>query len=330
MIFLILSGYSYLIYPCLLWVLSRMIKRDWVKQEITPTVSVIISAYNEEAVIDQKIRNTLALSYPENHLEVIVSSDGSTDRTNEIVSAIKDPRLTLFSFPERKGKTACLNRVVYETKGEILVFSDANSMFPSDLLTKLIRNFADENIGLVSGWTKYKTTDEKKQTTGVYSEFEKWTKHLESQISSCAGADGAIFAIRKAFYQPLQDYDINDFVIPLNIIKCDKRAVLDPEVFCHEEPSKGAENEYKRQVRITTRTLGAIRRNIEFLNPFKFGLFSFFLLSHKVIRFLAPVFLLGGLVMNVFLLERGISYIIIFSCQILMVYGNWLFPKLLA
>jgi cellulose synthase/poly-beta-1,6-N-acetylglucosamine synthase-like glycosyltransferase len=313
-----LSACSYLIYPALLAVLAGIYRRSWITQESTPHISVIISAYNEEAVIEQKVKNTLDLDYPEDRLQVIVSSDGSTDQTNAIVSAIRDPRVTLFSFQERVGKTACLNRVVPEAKGELVLFTDANSMFPKNLLRTLTRNFADPGIGLVTGWTKYHQPGGREETTSLYSKFEKWSKVLESRVSSCVGADGAVFAIRKALYKPLKDYDINDFIIPLDVIGQGLRVVLDPEVFCLEEASEGVGKEYSRQVRITTRTLGAIGRNTGFLDPFKYGAFAFMLFSHKVMRFLVPFFIMGAFFSNLMALNQGAIFKLCFSVQVLI------------
>ena len=122
------------------------------------------------------------------------------------------------------------------------------------------------------------------------------------------GADGAVFAVRKSLYRPLQEDDINDFVIPLSVVGQGKRVILDPDVYCVEETSKGMSKEYKRQVRITTRTLNAIRKNREFLNPFRYGIFSFFLLSHKVCRFLVPFFLIGAFLTNLLLLKQSAWY----------------------
>jgi len=315
--FLFLSVYSYVIYPGVLFVLSKIAGDLWTQENIRPIVTIIISAYNEESVIEEKIQNTLALDYSKELLEVIVSSDGSTDRTNEIVSGIEDSRLVLRAFSKRSGKTACLNRVIRQTKGDIVVFTDANSIYPPDLLVKVIRNFASPDVGLVTGWTKYRNLEGGDETTGIYSKFETWAKYWESLISSCVGADGAIFAIRKFLYRPLEDYDINDFVIPLHVIKQGKRVVMDPEVFCFEEPSKGVKKEYRRQVRIATRTLGAIWHNMEFINPLRFRSFSFFLISHKVMRFLAPFFLIGTFVINFFILKESFFYILTLSGQIL-------------
>ena len=292
-LFLFSAIYPYAIYPLLVIAWSRLSGKTWRQELVTPRVSMIIAVFNEEGVIREKIGNALSLDYPKDLFEVIVVSDGSTDRTNQIVASITDPRLVLRACPERSGKTACLNRVVPDAKGEILIFTDANSMFPPDTLLKISRNFVDSRIGLVTGWTKYRNEGGEEETTGLYARLEKVTKYAESLISSCVGADGAVFAVRKALYRRLNDYDINDFVIPLNVIGQEKRVVLDPEVYCLEKPSEGESREFRRQVRITNRTLGAIRRNIRFLNPVRYGAFAFFLLSHKVIKFLVPFFFLG-------------------------------------
>lgn len=307
-IVLLLSVYSYTIFPILLKGLATLFSNPWQKGDFLPVVTIIISAYNEEKDIEEKIQNSLALDYPENKLEIIVSSDGSTDRTNEIVAGIQDKRLILKAFPERLGKTACLNKVLEEIKGEIVVFTDANSMFEAEMLNHLVKNFQDTKIGSVTGWTKYYNPDSGEETTGIYAKLERTTKKAESLISSCVGADGAIFAIRRELYIPLGSNDINDLIIPLNVIKQGKRVVLDENIFCVEETTKGVKNIFSRQVRITTRTAWALRRNISLLNIFKYGSFSFFLLSHKVLRLLTPFFLVGAFILNLFLLRESPFY----------------------
>ncbi len=316
--FLILSLYPYLIYPGLVYLISKGFNHPWEKGDNFPRVTLIISVYNEEGVIEKKIGNALSLKYSEDLLEIIVVSDGSSDRTNEIVSGLKDPRLVLKVFMERSGKTVCLNRVIPEARGDIVLFTDANSMFPSDSLLKLAGNFFDSSVGLVTGWTKYTGGGAEEGTSGIYSRLEMKTKHWESLISSCVGADGAIFAIRRSLYKPLDDEDINDFVIPLHVIAQGRRVVLDPDVYCFEEASKGDRDEYRRQARITNRTLRAILRNLRFLNPLSHGFFSFFLLSHKLLRFLVPFFIAGAFLINLFLLYASALYIAIISVQVLL------------
>lgn len=333
-ILLFLTVYPYLVYPLLVILWSKLTAKVWARGDIRPRVSMIVSVFNEEGVIREKIENALALDYPEDLLEIIVVSDGSTDRTNQIVGSIEDPRVVLQAFPERNGKTACLNQAVPNAKGDILVFTDANSMFPPDTILKVTRNFSNNEIGLVTGWTKYRKAGEGVEVTGFYSRLEMVTKYAESLISSCVGADGAVFAMRKALYRPLKDYDINDFVIPFNVIAQEMRVVLDPEVYCVEQPSEGELKEFRRQVRITNRTLGAIQRNIRFLNPVTYGSFAFHLLSHKVIRFLVPFFFAGMFCTVLTLTGKSIVYAGFAIAQALFIgvgifgtfnyFGGWL------
>ena len=315
-IFVGLSVYSYLLFPLSLFVLAIMFRRPWQKQDKRPLVSVVISVFNEEKVIAEKIHNTLNLDYPADKLELLIISDGSTDRTEDVVRGYHDGRVVLKAHGERSGKTACLNRAVPEARGEIILFTDANSMFPRDILLKVVRNFADPEIGLVTGWTRYGDVDQKEDTTGIYSRFEKWTKIQESQISSCVGADGAVFAIRKELYQTLREDDINDFVIPLDVIRQGKRVIMDPEVYCFEKSADAAGKEYQRQVRITNRTLNAIRRNPEFLIPLRCGWFAYFLVSHKIMRFLVPFFLIATFALNLMIMGRSPVYSLTFGCQL--------------
>lgn len=309
--------YSYTVFPLLLSIISKLLHKKWNRGNFSPIVTIIISAYNEEKDIKEKVRNSLLLDYPEDKLEIVVSSDGSNDLTNEIVAGIKDKRLILRAFIERLGKTECLNRVMPDIKGEIVVFTDANSMFAPDMLQHLVKNFYDPTIGAVSGWTKYRNPDSGEETTGLYAKLEKKTKLNESMVSSCVGADGAIFAIRKNLYVPLGVNDINDFIIPLNIVKQGKRVILDENIFCIEDTTRGIKNIYNRQVRITTRTAWAIRRHIYLLNFFKYRSFSFFLFSHKVLRLLTPFFLLSAFILNIFILQRSLSYVVTMTGQLL-------------
>jgi cellulose synthase/poly-beta-1,6-N-acetylglucosamine synthase-like glycosyltransferase len=292
-ILIFLTAYSFVVYPAILLVISGLVHRPWEEGEIRPVVTVIVSAHNEEAVIAQKVRNCLDLDYPEGVIDIMVVSDGSTDRTDEIVSSIKDRRVSLAVFP-RLGKTACLNRVVPSARGEICVFTDANSMFPPQALATAVRSLKDPMVGAVTGWTEYVDPENGSALTGLYSRFERWMKYRESLAGSCVGADGAIFAVRKSLFRALREDDINDLVIPLNVLKAGKRVVMNPDLFCCEQSAQGPYSEYRRQVRITTRTLTALRRNMGCMNPFRFGLFSFFLISHKGMRLMFPFFMLGA------------------------------------
>jgi cellulose synthase/poly-beta-1,6-N-acetylglucosamine synthase-like glycosyltransferase len=308
---LFMTIYPYCLYPLLVFCWSRLGGRGlrgWRQGDERPAISIIISVHNEEGVIQAKVENALALDYPVDRLEIVVVSDGSTDGTEAVVSSFDDRRVVLKAY-ERAGKTACLNHVAMEVEGEVLVFTDANSIFPRQMLGNIARNFADEGVGLVTGWTKYRRSgSEEEEASGLYTRLEKFIKEGESLISSCVGADGAIFAIRKELYRRLEDYDINDFVIPLNVVGQRRRVVLDPGVYCLEEPSEGAKKEFRRQARITNRTLRAIRRNAQFLNPLRYRSFAFFLFSHKVLRFTVPFFAGGMLLASVLLMTSSPFY----------------------
>jgi cellulose synthase/poly-beta-1,6-N-acetylglucosamine synthase-like glycosyltransferase len=296
-IFAILTVYPYAIYPLLVGLWARVGARRWVRNAEAPNASLIISAYNEEEVIGRKIENALALDYPPERLQIIVASDGSTDGTAKVVRAFEGPRLRLLETGTRRGKTACLNDAVVHATGDIIAFTDANAMLPRETLRQIARHFADPEIGLVTGWTRYTRhdSDDGGGSTGLYARLERATKTSEAAISSCVGADGAIFGMRRKLFRPLRADDINDFVIPLDVIDQRHRVIVDSEVYCIEDAAEGGEREFRRQTRITNRTLLAIFRRPRFLDPIRFGSFAFFLLSHKLLRFLVPFFFIGSL-----------------------------------
>lgn len=291
-------------------ILSKSKEKRTSKEDYLPSVSMIIAAYNEEKVIGRKIENSLSLNYPKDKLEIIVMSDCSTDRTNEIVKNYHQQGVILNLQDKRRGKSAGLNDTVPKAKGEIILFSDANAMLDKEALKMISRNFVDDKIGFVTGWTKYTSTNKNRvlKTTGIHTNLETLIKKGESALGSCVGADGAIFAIRKNLYAPLKPTGINDFAIPLNVIKQSYRGIIDEKAFCTEETSHDSKSEFNRQVRITSRTLKAIFYHKELLNPFKYPLFSFQLISHKVIRFLVPYFLVLLMVTNISLFPNGLFF----------------------
>lgn len=196
--------YTYIGYPFVLWILS-FFKRKTPNVPLLnyqPKVSLLISAYNEEWIIRDKVINALSLEYPKDKLEIIVVSDASEDNTDKYVREFSTNGVRVIRQEERRGKTAALNLAVPETKGEIIIFSDANSFYDKKSISKLVSHFADPNIGLVSGSTKYFSAqgDRIMESANLYTRLERVTKRLESRLGSCVGADGAIFAIRKELY----------------------------------------------------------------------------------------------------------------------------------
>src|SRR5947208_7220285 len=307
---LLLVSYAYVGYPAILWLVSRLGgfgERSPAGQgAYLPSVTMIVSAYNEETVIAEKIENALSLDYPRELLEIVIVSDGSTDRTGEIVLKFVNQGVVLRHYEGRIGKTACLNRALPLAAGGIIVFSDANSTYEKGALKALLHPFQDNTVGFVTGWTRYGSGNgAAPDSLGLYSRLELMTKELESRLGSCIGADGAIFAFRKELYVPLKDYDINDFVIPLSINQQGYRGVLQREAICFEKDAGSPKEEFQRQVRITNRTIRAIMNYRRLLNPFKFGVLSFELFSHKLCKFLVPLFMVVLLVSNLLLAERG-------------------------
>lgn len=266
--------------------------RPIVREPITPPLTLVISAYNEAAVIRKKIENALALDYPTDRREIVVVSDASDDGTDEIVREYASQGVRLFRQTERRGKTAGLNAALPTVRGDIVVFSDANAMYNEDALRMLARTFADPEVGCATGEARYLPGGNAVADVGerMYWGYEMQIKRLETALGSMVGGDGAIYAIRKALWRPLPENAINDFLNPLQIVAAGWRAVYEPEAICFEEPGGGARVEYGRRVRIVSRSWRAVFQARGVLNPFRVGLFAWSVLSHKVLRWLSGVF----------------------------------------
>ncbi len=303
-------------YPVMVYVLSLFIRERKSLWDGEPTVSLIIAAYNEESVIKEKLENSLKLDYPNEKLEIIVASDGSIDRTNEIVESFADKGIKLYGYG-RMGKTGIQNETVKKAKGEILVFSDANGMYNEDAIRKLIRNFEKNKIGCVCGQLIYEDEDTHAAgvTEGAYWNYEKKLKTAESKLSSLIGANGSIYAIRKSDYTELNTALISDLVEPLEIVKKGKKVKYEPDAISIEKSSSTMNMEFARKVRILTRSIKGVLHMRSLFNPLKFGIFSFQLLVHKMARYLMPVFLMLC-VLSLILLTHEILYFILFGLLI--------------
>jgi cellulose synthase/poly-beta-1,6-N-acetylglucosamine synthase-like glycosyltransferase len=287
-------GYICAGYSLLLCILSRLVRRRPVPQMVSlPSVSLIVSAYNEEKIIGEKIDNCLSLNYPQDKLEIIVISDASTDQTDTIVHRYTGDGVVLKRMPARSGKTAGLNAVVPLAQGDIIVFSDANALYAPDAIQKLVRNFADPSVGCVTGDSRYIHLESSYvgSSENTYWDYERHLKMHESALGSMVGADGAIFAIRRQLYLPLRAEDINDFVIPLQIVRQGYRCVFEPEAVCYENAVVHFEEEFRRKVRVVNRSWNGLLRVKELLNPVRYGWFAIQLISHKLLRWLTPLFL---------------------------------------
>jgi cellulose synthase/poly-beta-1,6-N-acetylglucosamine synthase-like glycosyltransferase len=309
--------YVYAGYPLLLALIRACGGRRPVQAaDNHPSVTLIVSAYNEADVIGAKIANSLALDYPADRLEVLVVSDASSDGTDAIVQGSGDPRVKLLRMTERGGKTLGLNAAVRAARGEVLVFSDANAMYRPGAVAALTRNLADPRVGAVVGESTYSelegAADEKES---LYWRYEVVIKRLESDIGSAVGGDGAIYAIRKALYRPMRADALSDFVNPLQIVQGGHRCVYEPRAVSVEKAAGDFEREFRRKVRIVNRAWRAMLSMKELLNPLRYGFFALELLSHKVLRWLVPLFLAALLVVNAALVGSGWIYALAMAAQ---------------
>ena len=299
-------------YPLLLLAAASLVRRrEIVRDSEEPSVTLLISAYNEEKVIAEKIVNSLSLDYPTGQFEIIVVSDGSTDSTDTIVNSYASERVTLKRMSVRKGKTAALNKVVPIAHGDILVFSDANTLYAPDAIRKLVRNFADPTVGCVTGDSRYvnvKANDVGKNENAYWG-YERFLKTKESQIGSLVGSDGAMFAIRTHLYTPLRNEDINDFLTPLHIVGEGYRCIFEPEAICYESATVSFSQEFRRKVRVVNRGWNGLFHMKQLLNPFRYGRFSIQLISHKLLRWLTPFLLAVILVLSIFIYAKSGTYL---------------------
>lgn len=285
---LLIIGYVYAGYPILLWIITRWRGRGVIQRDITPPVTLVISAFNEEQIIGKKILNALKLDYPSDQLEILVVSDASSDATEAIVRSFAERGVKLIRMLERRGKTAGLNVAVQEARGEIIVFSDANIIYRREVIRKLVRNFADPRVGCVTGNSCYleNSLSPAHIQENTYWQYEQTIRMLESQLGSTVGGDGAIFAIRKDLYAPLAPDTINDLVIPLQIVARGYRAVFEPEAVGFEPSAGYFVAEFRRKRRIVNRSWRGLRSVPEVLDPRAVGIFAWQVLSHKVLRWL--------------------------------------------
>jgi cellulose synthase/poly-beta-1,6-N-acetylglucosamine synthase-like glycosyltransferase len=267
-------------------------------------VSIVVPSYNEAAVLGARLENLLGLQYAPDRLEIIVGSDGSTDRTEAVAAAVRDSRVRVVSKPRRGGKTPLLNALVAQSSAEIVVFTDANSEFAPDALERLIAPFRDPAIGCVTGELVYLNRSEPgvREGEGLYWRLENTIKEMEGRFGGTLVATGAIYALRRCIWEPLPAGISDDSVTPLLALARGYRVVVEKRARAYERAAKLSE-EYHRKSRMVTRQLGAHRRVGYFLKPFR-PVLAFRLASHKLMRWLVPFYLAGAFIANLFLLDR--------------------------
>ncbi|MBI5543601.1 MAG: glycosyltransferase family 2 protein [Deltaproteobacteria bacterium] len=326
--------HTYLFYPLslLLWDAGRQaveLRRYLVKGRdrrrrrgaaFTPSVSLIIPAHDEAECIGAKLDNSLSLDYPDDKLEIVVGSDGSSDGTDEIVSACPDGRVRLSTAP-RGGKVAVLNRCVPAACGEIVVLTDANTMIDRRALGALVRHFVDPDVGAVCGRLKLYNRRRKEYEESVYWSYETLLKHYEGQHGAVLGANGGLYAMRRTLFERLPpDTVVDDFVIPQRLLERGYQVDWEPEAVAYEETTEDYSREFARRARISAGNFQALVRHGGLLSPWRRPFVSYAFWSHKALRWFAPFLLALALVSNALLAPWSPFYALLFAVQ-LAFYG---------
>lgn len=317
-----LFSFNYFIYPLIIIILSKTFidkHQDNIDDlYMLPKVSLIIAAFNEEKVIRAKIENSLKLSYPKDRLEIIVVSDGSDDETPNIARSYSKSNVISLHDNKRNGKSAALNRGVEISTGEIIVFSDANNDFSVNAITKLVQHFSDETVGAVTGAKHIYDGDDRESTMGdgLYWKYESAIKKAESALGSITSGDGEIFAVRKLLFRPINTNLINDdAAITFDIVKSGYRVLYEPEAGSYEDASIDLIDDFYVKVRMTAGGYQTIRHEFNYLFP-PTSMFAIKFILHKVLRWLAPHFLITIFMVSL-LLSSNTFYLLLFLVQII-------------
>ncbi|HXG75405.1 MAG TPA: glycosyltransferase family 2 protein [Gaiellaceae bacterium] len=302
-------------YPAAMGLLARLRPRPVRREDVTPSVTLVVSAHDEEAVIGKRLENLLALDYPPELLHIVVASDGSTDRTDAIVEevAAREPRVRLLRCP-REGKVAAQHRAVRETESEVLAFTDANTEWRPDALRLLVRNLADPEVGYACGQLRLESADGR-NVEGLYWRYEVWVRAQESACSSITAGNGAIYAVRRSAYVEDDPKFGHDFGFPYLMEQQGLRAVYEPEAVAIEKAASEPEDEYGRKERTIARSWGHIASGRMFRRRVR-ALYLFELVSHRVLRYSSGLLHGALLVASVALVARGAVYRVVLAGQL--------------
>lgn len=299
---LTLTVYAYAGYPMILAVLALIGTKPIRKAEITPSVTFVITAYNEENRIDDKLRNTLEIDYPKECFEVLVASDCSTDKTDEIVASYQEQGIKLIRASERKGKEAAQKLAVQAAIGEILVFSDVATILPESAVRNIVKNFYDETVGCVSSVDRFIDQDGQVSGEGAYVKYEMFLRSLETRVNSLVGLSGSFFAARSTVCkQAWSDNLQSDFNTVLNSIRAGLRGVADEDSPGYYKNIADERKEFDRKVRTVLRGISVFMKSLGLVNPIQYSLFAWQLVSHKLCRWLVPFAMLTTLITNTIL-----------------------------
>lgn len=311
-----LIAYTYFGYPALLIFLSAFRNNPVRRGPVQPQVTLIIAAHNEEQRIRDKIENSLSLNYPLEKREIIVTSDGSTDETNGIVSAYKDKGVILVAAFPRNGKEYAQWQAIKAASGDILVFSDVAAILEKDALIKVTSNFHDPTVGCVSSEDRVLTDNELAGGEDLYVKYEMLLRQLESRVHSLVGLSGSFFAIRRELCQEWSTTLPSDFVLAVEAVNHGYRAVSDPAVIGFYKDVCSEKEELQRKIRTVMRGIAVLMSYLYILNPIKYGFFSIQVISHKLLRWFIPLFMLSAFLSNILLLSNHSFYRWIFAGQL--------------
>jgi cellulose synthase/poly-beta-1,6-N-acetylglucosamine synthase-like glycosyltransferase len=303
----------------LLFLLGKRARRCPNPQRGLPTVAILLSAFNEEAVIGEKLRNCLQLDYPHHLIEFLVGLDDPSDSTPEIVEQVKTSRIRVWRSPKRQGKLAVLFALTQQTSAEIVISTDANTMLDPNCIRTLVRHFSDPNVGAVSGEeTRVTATGTDPGGESIYWRYESALKFLENRLNCTIGGNGSVLAVRRSLFQLKKPSIVEDFQIPLDIRFQGYRVVYDPEAIATEEIAPTSA-QFARRIRLGAGDFQTLFSNLRCLNP-KNGLPAFCFFSHRVLRWLAPVFLLVAFVSSLALITRP-AYKVLFAAQCMFYFA---------
>jgi glycosyltransferase involved in cell wall biosynthesis len=284
------------------------------KIEFLPQVTFMITAHNEDKKIEEKLINTLTLNYPKEKLQILVASDCSTDRTNDIVKKYRHKGVELLEVKERKGKEYAQKEAIKLSKGDIIVFSDVGTILETDGIKEIVFNFADPLVGCVSSEDKIIKKEGETSGEGIYVRYEMWLRRLESRVNSLVGLSGSFFAARKTVC-----YDFcgdSDFTTVLNSVRMRLRGISDADSIGYYCDLSEEKQEFNRKVRTVLRGLMVFFNHLEFLNVFKYGLFTYQYVCHKLLRWIVPFFMIIALFANLVLAFTSTFYLITYLIQI--------------
>jgi cellulose synthase/poly-beta-1,6-N-acetylglucosamine synthase-like glycosyltransferase len=305
---LLLIGWTYVGYLLFLKLVSVVRPQTVVKEDITPPVTMVVTAHNEAVHIEKKIENCLAVDYPRDKLEIIIVSDASDDGTDDIVKSFADRCVQLLRIPEHRGKHFGQGRGIEMAANEIIVLSDATTFLKADAVRKIVRSYADPKIGVVSGEDVIPETEHGPSGEGAYVRYEMKLRSLEAAAGSLVGVSGCFFSVRKKLAETWVDDMSSDFYMPIVAYLKGYRTVPEPEAICYYQVLGDPAKEFRRKVRTVLHGLEVLFMFKQILNPCRYGFYSLQMASHKLLRWLVPFFLLIVLIANGALVNDGLFY----------------------